>query len=58
MGSTHTLVLRGNGYGTFAAPIDIAAAPSKMLVGDFTGDGKLDIVYTVSIGPKEFRLKS
>jgi FG-GAP-like repeat/FG-GAP repeat len=38
-------VLLGNGNGTFAAHVDYAAggAPTSVAVGDFNGDGKLDI---------------
>jgi hypothetical protein len=37
--------LRGNGNGTFAAPISFAAGskPQSVVAGDFNGDGKLDL---------------
>ena len=41
-------VLLGNGDGTFQAPLTTAAGngPNCVAVGDFNGDGKLDIVTT------------
>ncbi len=40
------IVRLGNGDGTFREPLTSAAAPSsdRLVVGDFTGDGKLDVV--------------
>ncbi len=40
------LVVLGNGDGTFHAPAQIATSATSphLLVGDFTGDGKLDLV--------------
>jgi hypothetical protein len=44
-------VLRGNGDGTFQAPIDFLAGfhgtePSTVITGDFNGDGKPDLATT------------
>ena len=41
-------ILLGNGAGTFGAPIASPAVldPSAVAVGDFNGDGKLDLVFT------------
>jgi hypothetical protein len=40
----NVLFLRGNGDGTFAAPVTLATLPSpqQVVAGDFNGDGKLD----------------
>lgn len=39
-------VLLGNGNGTFGAPTEfgVGAAPRSVAIGDFNGDGKLDLV--------------
>ncbi|HET6251264.1 MAG TPA: VCBS repeat-containing protein [Tepidisphaeraceae bacterium] len=39
-------VLKGNGDGTFATPVDFktGASPTSLAIGDFNGDGKIDIV--------------
>jgi hypothetical protein len=44
------LILLGNGDGTFQPPTNIVSAsfPAYLVVGDFNGDGKLDIVYRSS----------
>jgi len=50
-------VLLGNGDGSFQAPVDLATnpAPDSVAVGDFNGDGKLDLAvaaegnFTVSV---------
>ena len=44
-GSGNLAVLLGNGDGTFQTPIALSAGvnPSAMAMGDFNGDGKLDI---------------
>ena len=44
------LILLGNGDGTFGSPINIVPSsfPAYLVVGDFNGDGKLDIVYRSS----------
>jgi hypothetical protein len=42
----HTVsILLGTGQGTFAAPrnISVGEVPSELVVGDFNGDGKLDL---------------
>jgi uncharacterized protein (TIGR03437 family) len=40
-------ILLGNGDGTFASPLTFALAfsPAWMTMGDFNGDGKLDLVF-------------
>jgi|SRR5580658_7499791 hypothetical protein len=45
-------VLLGNGNGTFAAHVDYAVggAPTSVAVGDFNGDGKLDIAVLYGNG--------
>ena len=50
-GQSHISVLLGNGDGTFHAPVAIyipsAVNPShRLVVGDFNGDGKPDIVFS------------
>ena len=44
-GNGNLAVLLGNGDGTFQSPIALSAgvSPSAMALGDFNGDGKLDI---------------
>ena len=42
-------VLFGNGDGTFQAPVDLGIADQIVTVGDFNGDGKMDIASTPSI---------
>ena len=44
-GNGNLAVLLGNGDGTFQSPITLSAGlnPSAMALGDFNGDGKLDI---------------
>jgi hypothetical protein len=44
-GPGNVAVLLGNGDGTFQAPLTLAAAdnPGSVAVGDFNGDGKLDL---------------
>src|SRR5262245_31397978 len=41
-------VLLGNGAGTFRAPVDhpVGAAPLDLVVGDFHGNGILDVAVT------------
>jgi hypothetical protein len=46
-GSPGTLYA-GHGDLTFAAPVSIPAIPYGAVVGDFTGDGKIDIAYLVT----------
>lgn len=45
-------VLPGNGDGTFSAPLDISTgtAPSSIAVGDFNGDGNLDMAVAIDQG--------
>src|SRR5262249_53336940 len=46
-GNAPVSVLLGNGDGTFAAPVGVnpgATSVASIVVGDFTGDGKPDIV--------------
>src|SRR5207302_11018786 len=44
-GPAYVSVLLGNGDGTLQAPLTIAAglAPQSVAVGDFNGDGRLDL---------------
>ena len=43
---TKVKVWRNNGNGTFAAPVEFATGqgPSGIVIADFTGDGKPDVV--------------
>jgi hypothetical protein len=55
-GNTPVSVLLGNGDGTFATPVGVntgATSVASIVVGDFTGDGKADIVTSnnASAGP-------
>jgi hypothetical protein len=44
---TNTLILARNGDATFASPLAIApGSPYVASIGDFNGDGKLDVVIT------------
>jgi predicted NUDIX family NTP pyrophosphohydrolase len=52
-GNTGTAsVLLGNGDGTFQPPIDsgVGAGPDGLAIGDFNGDGKLDLAVANLIG--------
>ncbi|MCB0324432.1 MAG: VCBS repeat-containing protein [Bdellovibrionales bacterium] len=48
-------VLLGAGDGTFGAAVSYVAAdqPYRVHVGDFTGDGKLDLMGSVGAGPQD-----
>lgn len=53
-GGPSVSILLGNGSGGFSAPADIVLAgqlnPTAIAVGDFNGDGKLDLAVTMSFG--------
>jgi|SRR5690348_3387732 len=48
--SSNLVILLGNGDGTFrqaaGSPLTVASTPRSIVVGDFNGDGKLDLAYT------------
>jgi hypothetical protein len=45
-------ILLGNGDGTFQAPVTygVGSSPAGIIVGDFNGDGKLDLVIPFNTG--------
>jgi hypothetical protein len=43
----------GNGDGTFAPPINTIPIPYGAVIGDFNGDGKMDIAYLVNTFNRE-----
>ncbi len=43
----------GNGDGTFASPVDTASIPYGAVVGDFNGDGKMDVAYLINTFDRE-----
>jgi len=47
--TTDVAVLLNNGDGTFAAPVTFFAgeSPTTLAVGDFNGDGKIDVAVTI-----------
>jgi uncharacterized protein (TIGR03437 family) len=56
LGSNYFRILLGNGNGTFRPPViyisnnPLASQARSLSVGDFNGDGKLDLVNTIATG--------